>query len=159
MTENGTDLIVRFVRLKHAPNTALRKMTEGSAGIDLCAAVDKDVDLPSGKHLLVPTGYIFEIPSGFEAQVRPRSGLAAQHGVSVLNAPGTVDSDYRGEVKVLLINHGEESFSIKRGDRIAQLVVQQVPVMRFEEGTELSETKRGEGGFGSTGTGAEQDAA
>ena len=127
--------------------------SKGAAGMDLRAAVDADAPLTllPGKRALVPTGFIFEIPEGFEGQVRPRSGLAFKHGITCLNSPGTVDSDYRGEVKVLLANLGEEAFVIERGMRIAQLVIAPVTQARVAEITAASETARGTGGFGSTG--------
>jgi len=125
--------------------------TEGAAGADLCASVDAPVVIEPGCRALVSTGLALAIPHGFEGQVRPRSGLALRHGVTVLNTPGTIDSDYRGEVKVLLINLGDSPFVVHAGDRIAQLVV--VPVVRavFEAAIELDETIRGAGGYGSTG--------
>jgi dUTP pyrophosphatase len=125
--------------------------TEGSAGMDLTAAVDKDIELLPGKRLVVPTGLSIELPIGFEAQVRPRSGLAANHGVTVLNTPGTIDSDYRGEVKIILINLGDEPFVISRGMRIAQMVITRHERAELMERTSLSETLRGTGGHGSTG--------
>ncbi|MBA9030968.1 dUTP diphosphatase [Rhizobium leguminosarum] len=127
--------------------------SKGAAGMDLRAAVDEAAPLTllPGKRALVPTGFIFEIPEGFEGQVRPRSGLAFKHGITCLNSPGTVDSDYRGEVKVLLANLGEEGFVISRGMRIAQMVIAPVTQARVAEITEASETMRGAGGFGSTG--------
>jgi dUTP pyrophosphatase len=127
--------------------------TSGAAGMDLRAAVadDEPLTLAPGKRLLVPTGFIFEIPAGFEAQIRPRSGLAFKHGVTCLNTPGTIDSDYRGEVKVLLINLGDDDFTITRGMRIAQMVIAPVTQPGVTEVSEASETTRGAGGFGSTG--------
>ncbi|WP_416065230.1 dUTP diphosphatase [Rhizobium sp. ZK1] len=127
--------------------------TRGAAGMDLRAAIDEDkpLVLAPGKRALVPTGFVFEIPEGFEGQVRPRSGLAAKNGVTCLNAPGTVDSDYRGEVKVILVNHGEEDFTITRGMRIAQMVIAPFIQARIAEVSEATETARGAGGFGSTG--------
>ncbi|MBX5047154.1 dUTP diphosphatase [Rhizobium lentis] len=127
--------------------------SKGAAGMDLRAAVaeGEPLTLSPGKRALVPTGFIFEIPEGFEGQVRPRSGLAFKHGITCLNSPGTVDSDYRGEVKVLLANLGEEAFVIERGMRIAQMVIAPVTQARIAEITEASETARGAGGFGSTG--------
>ncbi|MFP4562078.1 MAG: dUTP diphosphatase [Spirochaetia bacterium] len=122
-----------------------------SAGADLKAAVEETVRLAPGERKLIPTGVRMELPEGFEAQVRPRSGLALKHGVTVLNAPGTVDSDYRGEIGVILINHGETFFEIERGDRIAQLVISPVTTVDFVPILELNETARGAGGFGSTG--------
>lgn len=123
--------------------------TELAAGADVCSC--EELTLQPGEWRAVATGLCVEIASGFEMQVRPRSGLAAKHGVTVLNAPGTIDADYRGELKVLLVNHGREPFSIQRGMRIAQLVIAQVTRATFLEVTELSDTKRGQGGFGSTG--------
>ena len=127
--------------------------TRGAAGMDLRAAIDEDkpLVLAPGKRALVPTGFVFEIPEGFEGQVRPRSGLAAKNGVTCLNAPGTVDCDYRGEVKVILVNHGEEDFTITRGMRIAQMVVAPFTQTHIAEVSETTETARGAGGFGSTG--------
>lgn len=127
--------------------------TRGAAGMDLRAAIDEDkpLVLSPGKRALVPTGFVFEIPEGFEGQVRPRSGLAAKNGVTCLNAPGTVDSDYRGEVKVILVNHGEEDFTVTRGMRIAQMVIAPFIQARIAEVQETTETARGAGGFGSTG--------
>ncbi|KAF5882616.1 dUTP diphosphatase [Rhizobium sp. PEPV16] len=127
--------------------------SKGAAGMDLRAAVDEAAPLTllPGKRALVPTGFIFEIPEGFEGQVRPRSGLAFKNGITCLNSPGTVDSDYRGEVKVLLINLGDEPFIISRGMRIAQMVIAPVTQARVAEITAASETTRGAGGFGSTG--------
>ncbi len=127
--------------------------TRGAAGMDLRAAIDADkpLVLAPGKRALVPTGFVFEIPEGFEGQVRPRSGLAAKNGVTCLNAPGTVDCDYRGEVKVILVNHGEEDFTITRGMRIAQMVIAPFVQARIAEALETTETERGAGGFGSTG--------
>lgn len=127
--------------------------TAGAAGMDLRAAVmdAEPLTLAPGKRALVPTGLIFEIPHGFEAQIRPRSGLAFKNGITCLNTPGTVDSDYRGEVKVLLINLGEDDFTITRGMRIAQMVIAPVTQVQVLEVTETSDTVRGAGGFGSTG--------
>lgn len=130
--------------------------TDGASGFDLRAdlAEDETITLGVGEYTMVPTGLYFEIPEGFELQVRPRSGLAAKHGVTVLNSPGTVDSDYRGEVKVILINHGTKPFVIENGERIAQGVIGGVmgkKMITFESVEELSDTERGEGGFGSTG--------
>jgi dUTP pyrophosphatase len=125
----------------------------GAAGLDLLAAIGEDapVMLDPGKHTLVPTGLIIALPPGYEAQVRPRSGLAARHGVTVLNAPGTIDADFRGEVGVLLINHGAAPFTIRRGERIAQLVIAPVTQVELVRVTSLPATDRGSGGFGSTG--------
>ncbi len=130
-----------------------RRQSAGAAGADLLAAlgVSDELRLAPGKRAAVPCGFAMALPDGFEAQVRPRSGLAVRHGVTVLNAPGTIDSDYRGEVVVILVNHGDEPFIIRRGDRIAQLVVAPVTTAHFREKERLDETERGEGGFGSTG--------
>ncbi|MEW4461153.1 MULTISPECIES: dUTP diphosphatase [Roseibium] len=122
-----------------------------AAGLDLLAAVDGKITLAPGARALVPTGLAMALPAGFEAQVRPRSGLAAKHGVTVLNTPGTIDADYRGEVKVILINLGDAPFEISRGDRIAQMVIAPVLQADIVEVEVLSETERGSGGFGSTG--------
>lgn len=145
---------LNLVRLPHGHGLALPAYeTSGAAGMDLRAAVDTDqpLVLGPGKRALVPTGFIFEIPQGFEAQIRPRSGLAFKNGVTCLNTPGTIDSDYRGEVKVLLINLGDEGFAITRDMRIAQMVIAPVTQARVAEVTETSATARGAGGFGSTG--------
>jgi dUTP pyrophosphatase len=127
------------------------KASERSAGFDLRAAVDTPIVLAPGARALVPTGICMAIPAGHEAQVRPRSGLAANHGVTLLNSPGTIDSDYRGEVAVLLINHGSAAFAINRGDRIAQLVIAALAPAQLEEVSSLDKTERGDGGFGSSG--------
>jgi len=145
---------LRVLRLPHGDGLPLPEyQTEHAAGFDLLAAVGADAPLvlSPGARAAVPTGLVFELPPGFEAQVRPRSGLALKHGVTVLNSPGTIDADYRGEVKVLLINLGEAPFRIARGDRIAQVVVAPVTSVEMTEAPELSETRRGQGGFGSTG--------
>lgn len=125
--------------------------TSGAAGADVCAFVEAPVVLEPGKRALIPTGLFFEIPEGFEIQVRPRSGLAFKNGVTVLNSPGTIDSDYRGELKVILINLGEEKFVVNNGERIAQIVAAPVTQGIFVKAEAISETQRGEGGFGSTG--------
>jgi dUTP pyrophosphatase len=145
---------IPVVQLDHAQGLPLPAYeTNGAAGMDLRAAVAEDAPrvIKPGARFMVPTGLAFAVPAGFEAQVRPRSGLAAKAGVTCLNTPGTIDSDYRGEVKVILINLGEEDFTIRRGDRIAQLVI--APVVQASWGltTSLDETTRGAGGFGSTG--------
>jgi dUTP pyrophosphatase len=147
--------LLGIVRLPHSEGLPLPAYeTEGAAGMDLRAAVpeDRPVLLLPGKRALVPTGLIMEVPAGFEAQIRPRSGLALKHGITCLNTPGTIDSDYRGEVMVLLVNHGEEDFEISRGMRIAQAVIAPVAHVTVEERSLSSETTRGAGGFGSTGT-------
>lgn len=126
--------------------------TPHSAGMDLRANLDAPITLLPGEYRLIPTGLYMELPEGTEAQVRPRSGLAYKHGVTVLNAPGTIDADYRGELGVLLINHGKEAFVVKDGERVAQLVVSRHGQVRFEENADLRASERGTGGFGHTGT-------
>lgn len=143
---------VALQRLPHGSDLPLPAYeTAGAAGLDLRAAITETLVLAPGERALVPTGLAMQLPEGFEGQVRPRSGLAVRHGVTVLNAPGTVDSDYRGEIKVPLINHGHEPFSIARGDRIAQLVIAPVTHAELTEVAALDPTGRGVGGFGSTG--------
>ena len=125
--------------------------TDGSSGLDLAACIDKNIELKPGKSLIIPTGLAVAIPKNFEIQIRPRSGLAAKNQISVLNTPGTIDSDYRGEIKVILFNHGNKEFIINNNDRIAQMILTPVVKMELEETETLPETIRGEGGFGSTG--------
>jgi dUTP pyrophosphatase len=125
--------------------------TEGSAGMDICAAVDKEVVIQPDETILVPTGFIIELPQGHEAQVRPRSGLAIKYNVGILNSPGTIDSDYRGEVKIILTNFGKKPYIIRRGDRIAQMIIAKYERVQWEEASSLMESTRGEGGFGHTG--------
>lgn len=145
---------VDIKRLPHGADLPLpHYQTDDAAGMDLYAAVDAPLSLAPGAHALVPTGLSMALPQGYEAQVRPRSGLAAKHGVTVLNTPGTIDADYRGEVKVILINHGSKTFEISRGERIAQMLFAPVTRGDLSEVDALPETVRGEGGFGSTGTG------
>jgi dUTP pyrophosphatase len=144
-----TEVIVRFVAEEGA--LAPEYATEGSSGADLRAFLREKVVLAPGERAAVPTGLRIEIPSGYEAQVRPRSGLALKKGITCLNSPGTVDSDYRGEVKVILANLGSESLTIENGDRIAQLVIAPVARAAFESAGSLGSTDRGSGGFGSTG--------
>ncbi|MBC8038654.1 MAG: dUTP diphosphatase [Rhizobiales bacterium] len=142
---------VRITRLNHGDGLPLPAYeTTGASGMDLRAA--EATVLKSGARCLMPTGFAIALPPGFEAQVRPRSGLAVKHGVTVLNAPGTIDCDYRGEIKVPLINHGEQDFPIARGDRIAQMVIASVVRAQWIEAEALDETGRGIGGFGSSGT-------
>ena len=144
---------VALLRLPHAHDLPLPAyQSEDAAGLDLVAAVEEPLTLPPLGRALVPTGLAMALPPGYEAQVRPRSGLAAKHGVTVLNSPGTIDADYRGEVKVILVNLGEENFAIRRGDRIAQLVVAPVARAVWRPAAELPPTARGDGGFGHTGT-------
>lgn len=143
---------VRFHRLPHAadlPPPAYA--TPASAGVDLRAAVERPVVLEPGERALIPTGIAVALPDGFEAQVRPRSGLALRHGIGMVNAPGTIDADYRGEVQVILINHGQAPFTVLRGDRIAQLIVAPVSRPDWQEADELPPSDRGGGGFGHTG--------
>jgi dUTP pyrophosphatase len=147
--------LLGIVRLPHSDGLPLPAYeTEGAAGMDLRASVpeDRPILLLPGKRALVPTGLVVEVPAGFEAQIRPRSGLALKHGITCLNTPGTIDSDYRGEVMVLLVNHGDEDFEISRGMRVAQMIVAPVARAMIEERSLSSETVRGAGGFGSTGT-------
>jgi dUTP pyrophosphatase len=140
------------VRCAGAAETLPEYHSEGAAGADVRALLPREIVLRPGQRALVPTGLFVEIPAGFEGQVRPRSGLAANHGVTVLNAPGTIDSDYRGELKVILVNLGQEDFRISSGDRIAQIIVSPVTRVSFRRAPSISETPRGGGGFGSTGT-------
>ncbi|MBZ0179722.1 MAG: dUTP diphosphatase [Melioribacteraceae bacterium] len=125
--------------------------TFGSAGMDIRAAINDEIIIEGGKVALVPTNLQVEIPEGYEIQVRPRSGLAAKHSIGILNSPGTIDSDYRGEIKIILFNFGKENFVIKRGDRIAQIVLSKVAKIKFQATGELNTSSRGDGGFGHTG--------
>ena len=141
-----------FKKLSHASDLALPSYeSAAAAGMDIRAALEKPVTLAPGKRELIPTGLQMALPNGYEAQIRPRSGLAWRNGITMLNTPGTIDADYRGEVKVLAVNLGEESFTINHGDRIAQMVIAPVQQCNIQESNELPESKRGEGGFGSTG--------
>jgi dUTP pyrophosphatase len=147
-------LTVRVLRLPHGAGLPLPSyQSKHAAGLDLVAAVPREapVKLPPGARALIPTGFALELPQGYEAQVRPRSGLALKAGVTLLNSPGTIDADYRGEVMVIMINHGVEPFLVQRGDRIAQLVVAPVSHVEIIAVEALAETERGQGGFGSTG--------
>jgi dUTP pyrophosphatase len=152
----GDEVEVGLLWLPHGKGLpVLARHSTGAAGMDLMAALpegEERVLLP-GERALVPCGFAMALPSGFEAQVRPRSGLAARHGITVLNSPGTIDADYRGEVQVILLNLGQEPFVVRRGERIAQMVVAPVVAARFAVMEMLDETERGSGGFGSTGTG------
>jgi dUTP pyrophosphatase len=141
---------VRFQKVR-AGALVPKYMSAGAAGLDLASAADEPITLAPGGRVAVPTGLCFEIPHGYEGQVRPRSGLARKHGVTLTNAPGTIDSDYRGEVQVLLVNLGEEPHVVQPGDRIAQLVIAPVVLAELEEAESLGDTSRGEGGFGHTG--------
>ena len=146
-------LTVKIKPLAHFRELPLPKFeTALAAGADLRAALDEDMTLAPGARALVPTGFAMALPAGYEAQIRPRSGLAYKHGITCLNTPGTIDADYRGEVKVLLINHGMEDFTITRGERIAQMVIAPISQPAFISVESLDDTARGEGGFGSTGT-------
>tara|TARA_B100000795_G_scaffold158894_1_gene119400 strand:- start:1429 stop:1869 length:441 start_codon:yes stop_codon:yes gene_type:complete len=142
------------IQIKKLSDTVLipKYETIGSSGMDIAAHIEKDIIINPGKKALVPTGFSVAIPSGYEIQIRPRSGLAAKKSITVLNTPGTIDADYRGEVKVILINLGQDKFIIKNGERIAQMVVCPIIQVYLEEVKELSETGRGSDGFGSTGT-------
>lgn len=143
---------VAFKRLPHASDLPLPAYeTLASAGMDLRAALSEPMVLQPGERTLIPTGLQLALPLGYEAQVRPRSGLAIKHGITMLNSPGTIDADYRGEIKVIAINHGTEAFTILHGDRIAQLVIAPVAQAEIQEVDDLDETQRGSGGFGSTG--------
>jgi dUTP pyrophosphatase len=149
-----TGIVVRLLRLPHGEGLPLPTYhSEHAAGLDVVAGVpgNAPVELAPGARALIPTGFALELPPGFEAQLRPRSGLALKSGVTILNSPGTIDADYRGEVKVLLVNLGSEPFTVRRGERIAQLVVARVEHARIEPVPELGGTTRGQGGFGSTG--------
>jgi len=153
MTNNIEQVEVQLTPLDHAVGLNLPTYaTEHSAGMDLSAALEEAIELAPGERALVPTGLSIALPSGFEAQIRPRSGLALKYGVTILNTPGTVDADYRGEIKVILANLGTEAFTIERGQRIAQMVIARHASVKWHVVEELEETKRGAGGFGSTGT-------
>ena len=145
---------IKFLRLRPESDADVplpRYMTPRSAGMDICAAIEKDLVLEAGKIALIPTGFAMAIPDGFEAQIRPRSGLAVKFGISIINSPGTIDSDYRGEIKIGLINHGENRFTIRRGDRIAQMILHRAYQARLKVVEALDETDRNTGGFGHTG--------
>ena len=142
------------IQIKKLSNEVLTPKYEtlGSSGMDIAAYIKQDVTINPGDKALVPTGLSLSVPQGYEVQIRPRSGLAAKKGITVLNTPGTIDSDYRGEIKVILINLGKDVFVVKNGERIAQMIVSPIKQVIIEEVKELSETDRGIGGFGSTGT-------
>jgi len=145
-------LNVKIKKLAHGTDVPLPTyMSDHAAGMDLYAAVAKETVIPPGEWKLVPTGMAIALPEGFEAQVRPRSGMALKQGISILNTPGTVDADYRGEVGVILMNHSKKDLIIKRGDRIAQMIVNKIERIKFEEVDELPGTQRGAGGFGHSG--------
>ncbi|MBM9519982.1 dUTP diphosphatase [Desulforhopalus vacuolatus] len=146
---------VEFCKLKNGEGLSLPQyQTAGAAGMDICAAVEDSVVLQPGEIVLIPAGFAMAIPDGFEAQIRPRSGLAVKHGITLINSPGTIDSDYRGEIKIPLINHGCEPFTLWRGDRIAQMVLASVVRVEVVEVSELDNTDRGTDGFGHTGMGS-----
>ncbi len=145
------DLLVKRISESYKDIPVPSYATEGSSGMDVRAAIENPIVIPIGKVALVPTNLSVEIPLGYEIQVRPRSGLAAKNGIGVLNSPGTIDSDYRGEVKIILFNFGSEDFVINRGDRIAQLIIAEVIQAKIVESANLNNSVRGEGGFGHTG--------
>lgn len=145
---------IKIVRLRPETDSDIplpRYMTSQSAGMDLCAAIKEDLILSKGELILIPTGFAIALPEGFEAQIRPRSGLAIKHGIGLINSPGTIDTDYRGEIKIAAINLGGKPYTFRRGDRIAQMVIKKVYFARLEIVEELDETKRNTGGFGHTG--------
>jgi dUTP pyrophosphatase len=146
--------LIKFLRLRPESDADIplpRYMTPKSAGMDICAAIEIDLVLDAGAIALIPTGFAIAVPEGFEAQIRPRSGLAVKHGIGIINSPGTIDSDYRGEVKIAVINLGEKNYTFRRGDRIAQMVVKRVYQARLKVVEQLDETVRNTGGFGHTG--------
>ena len=153
MTAPTVAVAIRRVRPASAPLPLPEHMSAGAAGVDLAADLDADVILAPGARELIPTGIAVAIPAGYEGQVRPRSGWAARSGVTLLNAPGTIDADYRGEIRVLLVNLGDAPVAVRRGDRVAQLVVAPVVTVHWEEVSTLDRTVRGGGGFGSTDVG------
>jgi len=148
MTEEVRISIVRLPGFEDIPFPSY--MTEQAAGMDICAAVEGDVIIIPGGRKLIPTGMSVALPDGFEAEIRPRSGLALKHGVTLVNSPGTIDADYRGEIKLILINHGQTSFIVRRGDRVAQMVVHRVCRVLWNPGNKVSPTYRGSSGFGHT---------
>ena len=149
-----TSPAIKFLRLKPESDSDIplpRYMTPSAAGMDICAAIETDMVLTKGAIALIPTGFAVAIPKGFEIQIRPRSGLAVNHGIGIINSPGTIDADYRGEVKIAVINLGEKKYTVHRGDRIAQMVVKKVYQARLKVVEQLDETDRNSGGFGHTG--------
>ena len=146
------EISVNMEILEHGMNLPIPEyQTKESSGMDLHAAIEGNLEIKSGDKVIIPTGIALAIPQGYEAQIRPRSGLAAKHNVTVLNTPGTIDSDYRGEIKAIIINHGKDKYTVKRGDRIAQIIFTPIARAKIKSVSKLSETIRGEGGFGSTG--------
>lgn len=151
---NMSTPVIKFLRLRPDQDADIplpRYMTPQSAGMDISAALDKDFILEPGAISLIPTGFAMALPPGFEAQIRPRSGLAVKHGIGLINSPGTIDSDYRGEVKIAVVNFGKESYTFHRGDRVAQMIIKKVYQARVSVVEELDETGRNAGGFGHTG--------
>ena len=142
---------VKITLLKHGPKVLPEYATEGSAGVDIVAAIQEPISIGPGERILVPSGFKLEIPVEYEVQIRPRSGLAIKHGITVLNSPGTIDSDYRGEIGIILINHSKNKFIVNPKDRIAQMVICKVTKMNLVKVSLLNDTERGSGGFGSTG--------
>lgn len=150
----GNTLTIRFLRLKPEMDGDIplpRYMTPHSAGMDVCASIEKSLDVEHGEIALIPTGLAVAIPPGFEIEIRPRSGLASKHGISIINSPGTIDADYRGEIMIAVINLGKKTYTFRRGDRIAQMLVKKVYQARVEVVAELDDTIRSKGGFGHTG--------
>lgn len=151
---NTPEPVIRIMRLRPEQDADLplpRYMTPEAAGMDICAAVCQDTLLETGRITLLPTGFAMALPPGYEAQIRPRSGLAVKHGIGMINSPGTIDADYRGEVMIAVINLGHAAYTVRRGDRIAQMVIQRVHQARLEEVGRLEPTDRSTGGFGHTG--------
>ena len=152
MQASVDEISVNMEILEHGMNLPIPEyQTKESSGMDLHAAIEEDLEIKSGDKVIIPTGIALAIPQGYEAQIRPRSGLAAKHNITVLNTPGTIDSDYRGEIKAIIINHGRDKYTVKRGDRIAQIIFSPIARAKIKSVSKLSETIRGEGGFGSTG--------
>jgi dUTP pyrophosphatase len=148
------DPIIQILRLRPDEDADIplpRYMTPDSAGMDICAAIPADTILETREIALLPTGFAMALPKGYEAQIRPRSGLAIQHGIGMINSPGTIDADYRGEVMIAVVNLGQRPYTVRRGDRIAQIVIQRVHQARLQEVKALNSTERGTGGFGHTG--------
>jgi dUTP pyrophosphatase len=146
---------IQFLRLRPQEDADIplpQYMTPQAAGMDICAAIRENLLLPRNEIALIPTGFAMAIPDGFEAQIRPRSGLAVKHGIGLINSPGTIDADYRGEIKIAVINLGPDAYTIHRGDRVAQMIIQKVIHAKFEIVEQLDETCRNDGGFGHTGT-------
>ena len=146
--------VIKILRLRPETDADIplpRYMTAQSAGMDVCAAIEQELVLNEGARALIPTGFAIALPTGYEAQIRPRSGLAVKHGIGLINSPGTIDADYRGEIKIAVINLGTQPYTVKRGDRIAQMVIKQVTIAQLDVVEELDETERNNGGFGHTG--------